>query len=950
MCLFNQIQEPFNRIFQLSYYDESMNNYKTIFNVREGEENLQKKLNNQIMQDVQERFGEANDLLQIGFMDQKKDFQSQKIRFQNQKMKQLDLFGSQILFRFNKQPTHNTRFGSIFTIAIATIIILRLIVIISSVIQRTNPVVIYQERQVDSPKIFKINQNTFQIAFGMQDAKFNQFIDEQIYKITVSNVHKTTTVDPVTGQANDQYVTTNVPITRCSLANFPDANTLQYYEKLDFTNMYCFPLNMDLFIEGDFNAESFQYINIKLQKCQTNCKSDSVIQQTLGYSFFSMQFSDVIIDPTQKSNPFKHYSRDTYFTTSLQMPKSVGFLMRNNYVQSDYGWISSDVQTVDFPSFSYADQNVYPSTFQDFFFQMVIRFEKQKENLYTRKYQNLNDIISQIGGFTQSLLAIGFLICSRFSQLDLNKEIINEAFNYENVNFEEEKIKKLNQKCQKQAAGGYKKQISPPISQDISIDYMQQSFLKKQIESNLPNQKYQISSHFKQDQSSVNQTELKGMLIKPISLDPNQSYSNNQSILFNPQFTQNQQQLTPTTQCNPSLSSNAKRSSLKNNIKQEVKLQPPSEKKGLEDMLSSKPQESSNNSQQENEKQFLQHLIQNQDQEIKNNNQKDELDYHLSSDHQKLKQQQQKLEEKKQKLKESMFKRLMQKATSSMTLNTLEYLKFFLWPFGQKIKQKKKIIDYSIDQVYYHLDVLYVIKKLMEVDKLKNILLSPDQLRLFEYIPKPTIRSNYGFCKKEADIQFEMDDHYQDNRTELQKAQQAYQAYQNIASKENLSVLDTKILQLLDQKLLSLFGISQSSRDALIQNTQIIPQNVEISQSLNPTSILKNNNDKINIQNVTISNTNSDEDRNEKKQDISVSKISNQLAQVQKEDNQNFLSPKSENQQMMNLVQDNQLLSPRLDSSKSIFSEIAGNEAELKQNQIHEFENSNPKGQSQLNQ
>lgn len=57
-----------------------------------------------------------------------------------------------------------------------------------------------------------------------------------------------------------------------------------------------------------------------------------------------------------------------------------------------------------------------------------------------------------------------------------------------------------------------------------------------------------------------------------------------------------------------------------------------------------------------------------------------------------------------------------------MTLSVFEYIKFFFWPFGV-VKQKKKIIDYSIDKLYYHLDVLYVVKKLLEVDKLKRILL-----------------------------------------------------------------------------------------------------------------------------------------------------------------------------------------------------------------------------------
>ncbi|EAR88540.1 transmembrane protein, putative (macronuclear) [Tetrahymena thermophila SB210] len=873
-------------------------------------------------------------------------------------MKQLDLFGSQILFRFNREPAHYTRFGSIFTIAIVSIVALRLILIISSVVQRTNPVVIYQERQVDSPKLFTINQNTFQMAFGMQDSNFNQFIDEQVYNITVTNVHKTTMVDPTTGKPTDNYITTQVPITRCSLANFPDQDNLHYYQQIDYTNMYCFPLNFDLQIEGDFNAETFQFININIQKCSQNCKPDDYIQNKLGYSFFSMQFSDIIVDPTQKTNPFKHYSRDTFFSTSLQMPKEVDFYMRNNYVQSDYGWITSDIETVNFPSFSYAEQNVYPSSFQDFFFQLVFRFEKQKENLYTRKYQNLNDIISQIGGFTQSLLAIGFIICSRLSQLDLNKEIINEAFNYENVNFEEEKVFKMYKlNGQNEMAACVQQNISPPISQDVSFDNMQQSQLKKKFENNQQNQnqKHQIKQLFKQDQPCINQSDNKGNLIKPISIDPNQSYSNNnnQSISFNGNINQSHQQsfINQTIQCNTNQNLGTKRSSFRNNIKPEIQLHACEEKKGLEDMLSSKQQISVNPQQQdENEKQFLSYLIQNKNSTVKSNGHQEEYNFHLSSDHYKLKQQQQKLEEKEQKLKESVFKRLMQKATSSMTLNTLEYLKFFLWPFGQKIQQKKKVIDYSIDQLYYHLDVLYVIKKLMEVDKLKNILLNPDQLKLFEYIPKPTIRSNYGFCKKAEDIQFEIDDHYQDNRTELQKAQQAYQAYQNIANKENLSALDIKIIQLLDQKLLSLFGFSQNQRDSLIQNIQLIPQNIEVSQSLDPTSVLKNVKDKIQIQSISVSNSNSDDDKNEKIQDISNSKLKNQPAPNTKEEHQYIFSPKSENQQMLTIAKDNHILSPRLDTEKSMYSDIAGNEAELKQSEIHKFENSNPKGQSQLNQ
>ncbi len=37
------------------------------------------------------------------------------------------------------------------------------------------------------------------------------------------------------------------------------------------------------------------------------------------------------------------------------------------------------------------------------------------------------------------------------------------------------------------------------------------------------------------------------------------------------------------------------------------------------------------------------------------------------------------------------------------------------------------------------MDIVYIIKKLNEVDKLKMILLNEEQIKLFDYMQKPTI-------------------------------------------------------------------------------------------------------------------------------------------------------------------------------------------------------------------
>ena len=42
------------------------------------------------------------------------------------------------------------------------------------------------------------------------------------------------------------------------------------------------------------------------------------------------------------------------------------------------------------------------------------------------------------------------------------------------------------------------------------------------------------------------------------------------------------------------------------------------------------------------------------------------------------------------------------------------------------------------------MDIVNIITKLLELEKLKHFLLDENQLKLFDYIPKPTISMNKG--------------------------------------------------------------------------------------------------------------------------------------------------------------------------------------------------------------
>jgi hypothetical protein len=55
-----------------------------------------------------------------------------------------------------------------------------------------------------------------------------------------------------------------------------------------------------------------------------------------------------------------------------------------------------------------------------------------------------------------------------------------------------------------------------------------------------------------------------------------------------------------------------------------------------------------------------------------------------------------------------------------------------------------------LERINQRLDIVYLLNKLVELDKLKYLLLDKDQVRLLEYIPRPII--HYSSKKRKEDM------------------------------------------------------------------------------------------------------------------------------------------------------------------------------------------------------
>ncbi|KAL4441413.1 hypothetical protein ABPG74_013708 [Tetrahymena malaccensis] len=683
-------------------------------------------------------------------------------------MKKIDIFGSEMLLRFNGSSSFHTTFGSFITIMIVGFISFRLFFIVLDVFQRTNPQVIYNERQVDNPAPFQASSKTFPIAFGMEHPLTNNYyIDESIYTITAQWRQKFLVFNETTKQYVTVWNKTNIQLQKCSLDNFQNLDNQHYYTSLNYTSMYCLPADYQYVIQGDFPSLEYSLIELIIQQCSQNCKPKSELDFYLQKANFGLQLSDSYVDPTIKNNPFKIYSRDMFWRTSTQIPKDVILYIRNNYVYSDFGWFFSDITTQSFPAYSFYEVSDYPPNSQKYFLSIIFRFEKQKEGVYKRTYKNFNSIISEIGGFTQSLLALGYLFCKKFSQIKLNLKLINEAFKYD----EGEKNKQENL-CN----------IKQEISQKVKTSSNQLNKLNKKKSNDKDDQEIEQSKNILRKRNFLDRKESlnaksnqKGMILN----SPIQSEKN---ILSNNQLSQYM----------------------------DIKLDQKSPLHGNVGLQFYQQNYEQYQLQQQNDKQInnVQNILSGIDEYdyIKNNEPNiDQLEgnYYLQ-----------------QKTKETQFKQLMDKQTKSMKISSWEYFKSFIFP-SSEYKKKRQIIKYSVDKLYHNLDIFNILKKLVEVEKLKRLLLDQDQQKLFDYLPKPTIQSNLAI-KKDINESWdqkskEVDLLYQDNRSDLQKANDAFQAYQKIVKKSNCTKLDQKLIDLLDPNLLKIFQEATDQKQLQLQ-------------------------------------------------------------------------------------------------------------------------------------
>lgn len=151
----------------------------------------------------------------------------------------------------------------------------------------------------------------------------------------------------------------------------------------------------------------------------------------------------------------------------------------------------------------------------------------------------------------------------------------------------------------------------------------------------------------------------------------------------------------------------------------------------------------------------------------------------------------------------------------------MDVIRLVLCPKRAKGMQKKQMTQ-ALKNVHKRLDMSYIINKLIEFDKLKLMLLTPEQQSLFEFLPKPKLFVGKDAQRRKSLSQTMMQKDLSSKGAKL-RMQNAVDAYYKLQSKEVKTPLDEKLLMSLDQQarwLLTFKNRHQIQEDLMVSQMQ----------------------------------------------------------------------------------------------------------------------------------
>jgi len=350
---------------------------------------------------------------------------------------QLDFFAIPITLNRKGKNKAISRHGVLLTLLFVGFIVWLIYSVSKELFVKKNPNTISYDSYIEVPAPMEINKDTFPMAFGLQLPQalgLSFFRDEEIYHpdvklLTYRNIRQSD------GSWIKEEEYTDIEVENCSPGYFGEGQNLANAADYGMF-MYCIkPVQSKLdrlILEGIEDLTTYKGLIINIVKCQRSddvtCKSDDEIKEKLTGAWLNWVYLQSAINPQNFSNPNQRFL--TYFATTVtpSLSKSAWMKLSQLNVIDDDGWVFETKKTRNFIKASTPTEYFDLTPDPDGILWSGLLDLGQMYTTYERKYTRLQTVLAQIQGSATAMILALIILLHPYSQVKFNEALINELF------------------------------------------------------------------------------------------------------------------------------------------------------------------------------------------------------------------------------------------------------------------------------------------------------------------------------------------------------------------------------------------------------------------------------------------------------------------------------------------------------------------------------------------
>ena len=343
----------------------------------------------------------------------------------NYLISQADIIGRQPLLRINDMPRNQTLLGGSLCIIVYCFFILASLYFGQELVYKIVPKIIEAQRLTNENDKVYLSKDQFSFFISLYHPIYGFFNPNPFINLNLEMVN-------VNG---NNLSTKNIQLGICDESDIEsDENTDYSYKELDLTQFICMKnLDNNFFIEGVNKFKKYSYIKLVIGKCLNNCKTKEEIFNIIPFSTLSIFYFDKSFNFRKFSNFSSNIIRKFDLTFNYNYTKLIEVSLGLTKIYTDEGFMFEIFKKKELHRIKNIEKIIYDRTIDnDNLININFKLDYIKTNVY-RKYYKIQNWVAELGGIIRAMTLIASMINYFNDRASFYEMLINKLFDVDDI-------------------------------------------------------------------------------------------------------------------------------------------------------------------------------------------------------------------------------------------------------------------------------------------------------------------------------------------------------------------------------------------------------------------------------------------------------------------------------------------------------------------------------------